>query len=99
MIKETKILKEAVERHRFCDECGTELFWSLACSAAHCQYCKKDLCEKCVGHEENTGGDYRMVYCKNCWELGNDYRPKIEQLENEIDKLYEEWQNKCKSKQ
>lgn len=89
MIKETKILKESIERHKFCDVCGTE------CGKAYCQYCKKDLCNDCVGHEED-GGDYRIVYCKKCWDLGNEYRPKIEQLEIEIDKLYIEWQNKCK---
>jgi hypothetical protein len=36
------------------------------------------------------------VYCKKCWELGNEYRPLIEQHENEVDKLYDEWKNKCK---
>jgi hypothetical protein len=98
MIKETKITKEVIvsEKHRYCDDCEKELHWSLACSAAHCQYCNKDLCEECIGYEEETDGDYRMVYCKNCWELGNEYRPKIEQYEIEIHKLYTEWQDKCK---
>ena len=98
MIKETKTLKETTERHRYCDDCGKELHWTLACCAAHCQYCKKDLCEKCIGYEESTGGDYRIVYCKTCWELGNDYRPIIEQHEEEVHRLYTEWQNKCKNK-
>ena len=97
MIKETKTLKETVEKHRYCDECGVELHWSLSCSRATCEYCGKDLCNKCVGHEKYDTGDYRTVYCKTCWELGNDYRPLIEQHENEVDKLYEEWQNKCKN--
>ena len=96
MIKETKILKEGVERHKFCDICGTEMRLGLACCKAYCQYCRKDLCEKCIGHEESTSGDYRMVYCEKCWELGNEYRPSIEQHENEISRLYDEWQSKCK---
>ena len=98
MIKETIKLAETKERHKYCDDCGVEIRIGLACSKAYCQYCKKDLCEKCIGHEEETGGDYRIVYCKTCWELGNEYRPIIEQHENEVDKLYAEWQNKCKNK-
>ena len=98
MIKETEITKEVTvsEKHRYCDDCGKELHWSLACCSARCEYCKKDLCEKCIGYEENTGGDYRIVYCAECWKIGDEYRPIIEQHEIEIDKLYTEWQDKCK---
>ncbi len=98
MIKEEKTIKEVIVKRRYCDVCGKELRWTLACSAAHCEYCKKDLCESCIGNEEDTSGDYRIVWCKTCWDLGNDYRPKIEKLHKEIDKLYEEWQNKCLNK-
>jgi len=75
MIKETKILKETIETHK---------------------YCGKDLCEKCIAYEEPVMGDYRTVYCKRCWDIGNDYRPKIEYFEKEEDKLYDEWITKCK---
>ncbi|MFA5152767.1 MAG: hypothetical protein WC554_09425 [Clostridia bacterium] len=98
MIKETKILKEDFVLHKFCDVCGDEIRIGLACSVARCKYCKKDLCEKCIGYEENTGGDYRIVYCKDCWNKGENYRPLIEQHENEIDILYEQWRNECKQK-
>jgi len=98
MIKENKILKETTERHKFCDVCGKEISIGLACSAAHCEYCKKDLCEECIGHEEDTWGDYRQVYCKQCWEIGNYYRPLIEKIEKELDQLYQDWQNECKQK-
>jgi hypothetical protein len=54
MIKEDKILKETAVTHRYCDECEKELHWGLACSKAQCEYCGKDLCEKCIGHEEST---------------------------------------------
>ena len=96
MIKE--ITKEVTftEKHRYCDECGKEIKRTMACSHAECKYCGKDLCDKCVSYEENTMGDYRVVYCKTCWELGNDYRLIIEQHEKEIDRLYNKWQNKCK---
>jgi len=96
MIKETKTLKETTERHKYCDDCGTEIRIGLACSKAVCEYCKKDLCNKCIGHESDSWGDYRVVYCKTCWELGNEYRPIIEQKENEIEKLYDQWKSLCK---
>jgi len=97
MIQETKIMKESSVYKKFCDVCGTEIRIGLACSKAVCSYCKKDLCNKCVEHEESSFGDYRgPLWCKQCWEIGDEYRPKIEQLGIERDKLYEEWQAKCK---
>jgi len=98
MIKKTKILQEAVETHKFCDVCNTEIRIGLLCSKAQCGYCKKDLCEGCIGHEESSWGDYRgQIWCKRCWELGNEYRPKIEVLQRNIEGMYLEWQMKCKS--
>lgn len=96
MIKENKVLKEVVERYKFCDNCGIEIRIGLACSVAKCGYCKKDLCEVCIGHEESSWSDYRgEIWCKQCWEFGNEYRPKIELLEKQIEELYEEWQKLC----
>lgn len=95
MIRETKIQKEVVERHRFCDVCGTEIALGLACSSARCMYCRKDLCEKCIGHEDPVFGDYRDVFCKKCWDAGEQYRPIIEELRLKIEELYKEWQKKC----
>lgn len=96
MIKEEKKLVETTVKRRYCDDCGKELY-GLSCCRAECEYCHKDLCEKCIGNEEGTSGDYRIVYCKTCWELGNEYRPLIEQHDNEIEKLYNEWRTKCKN--
>ena len=97
MITETKTLKPHTERHKFCDICGSEIKIGLACSKAICEYCGKDLCDRCIGYEENTGGDYRIVYCKECWEKGDMYRPLIEKHELEIAKIYTEWQSLCKN--
>jgi len=97
MIKEEKILAEKIERHKYCDVCGKEIHIGLAGSRANCEYCGKDLCDKCIGYEENTMGDYRKVYCKKCWTIGKKYKPIIEQHENEIDRLYAEWQYKCRN--
>jgi len=96
MIKEYTTLKETTIRKKYCDECETEIKPGLACWKAVCEYCGKDLCDKCVGHEDYSGGDYRIVYCKTCWDIGKSYRPTIEKLHNEIDNLYEEWQTLCK---
>lgn len=96
MIKTIKVMKEDVKHQKFCDDCGVEVRIGLACSKARCSYCGKDLCEKCIGYEEYSCGDYRgQIWCKSCWELGNSYRPKIESLHKEIENLYEEWQKKC----
>ena len=96
MIKEKTILKEHTVRQKYCDVCETQIPKGLACWRAHCEYCGKDLCDKCIGHEEETGGDYRIVYCKTCWEIGDEYRPLILELDIKISNLYKEWQTKCK---
>ena len=91
-----KVKKEVMEPHRYCDVCGEEINIELVCNTARCMYCGKDLCEKCIGQEENTYNDSRIVYCENCWKLGEQYRPRIEKLQDEITRLYKEWQDKCK---
>jgi hypothetical protein len=96
MIKKIKKRTTVEESHKYCDDCGIEIERGLRCNVAACEYCGKDLCDACIDHETSTFGDYRTVYCKKCWELGNDYRPRIEELSNEKDRLYEEWRSKCK---
>jgi hypothetical protein len=97
MIKKETIIQEKIINHKFCDDCGSEIEIGMACSVARCEICGKDLCNKCLGHEDHSDGDYRTVYCKNCWTIGESYRTKIEYLENEIEKLYDEWHKKCKN--
>lgn len=79
----------------YCDDCGIQLHRNMACSVAKCEICGKDLCDKCVGHEDQDTGDYRTVYCSSCWNIGKPYRDKIKILESEIDQLNDEWINKC----
>jgi hypothetical protein len=95
MIKETKTTKEVITTNKYCDVCGDEIIRGMACSVAKCEKCGKDLCNKCVGKENNTMGDYREVYCKVCWEIGEPYRQAIQEHEDTIDKLNEEWSKKC----
>jgi hypothetical protein len=92
MIKEIKVMKEYTERQKFCDCCNEVITYNLR----KCVICNKDLCPKCVEHEENDGGDYYDYYCKNCWTIGEHYRERIEHLEDKIEELSKEWHSKCK---
>lgn len=96
MIKKNVIMKEVPEYQKFCDGCGILIQIGMACSKAKCEYCGKDLCEKCIGHEAPTFGDHREVYCKSCWSIGDKYRDKIAELEAQIESLYGEWMNDIK---
>ena len=96
MIKEVKKQKEVIERHKYCDVCGAKISIELSCGKAKCEYCEKDLCDECVGHEESNSGDYRIVYCAKCWDIGKEYRPIIKQHEDKVDQLYDKWRDKCK---
>lgn len=95
MIKKIIKTEEVSYNEKYCDVCGTNIKMSMACTSARCEICGKDLCEKCIGHEENTMGDYREVYCKQCWDLGKEFNKKIEELENEIENLTKTWHKLC----
>ena len=96
MFKEVKVSREFIEHHKFCDVCGSEIKTKLKCSSAHCQICGKDLCENCIGTEKDTMGDYREVWCVNCWTIGEKYRPAIKELDAKCKKLYDDWYAECK---
>lgn len=96
MIKKVITTQKITINHKYCDDCETEIRIGMACNIAICEKCGKDLCDKCIGHEDYTTGDYRIVYCKNCWTIGEPYLQKIKILEDEIEKLYDEWNNECK---
>jgi hypothetical protein len=95
MIKKIKKTKEIIIKKKYCDVCNTEIKIGMACSVAKCEICGKDLCNKCIKYEIDTMGDYREVYCKKCWELGSEYRLKIDNLEEQIENLTKEWHQKC----
>jgi hypothetical protein len=96
MIKEEITTQEVTIKYKYCDDCKIEIKRSMTCSVAKCEICGKDLCDKCVGHEDYRTGDYRTVYCEKCWSIGETYRQKIEELELKIEDLNDEWINKCK---
>jgi len=95
VFKLIKIKREMTGQHKFCDSCGIEISIGLACSAARCQICRKDLCENCIETEKGTSGSYREVWCKVCWRIGEKYRPEIKEFEAEVEKLYNAWYKEC----
>ena len=96
MIKEVKVQTVTTEYHRFCDDCGTEIRTGLGFRVAKCMCCKKELCWECIAYEDSNPSTHRIVYCKNCWNIGKEYRSTIEELSSKIQDLYKEWQDKCK---
>jgi hypothetical protein len=90
MIKKITTTKEIVENHKYCDVCEAEIRIGLACSKATCEYCGKDLCDKCIAFEDYTWWDGREVYCEKCNNLRLEYTPKILELQSKIDQLEEE---------
>ena len=91
MIKQEQITEVKTISKLFCDDCHTEMRYRRTCVC-----CKKDMCEKCVGHEHNDGGDYSDYYCWTCWNIGEPYRDKIKELEEQIETLNDEWLSKCR---
>ena len=89
MIKETKKLVEKTIKKTFCDVCGDICNWSMHCERAICVTCGKDLCEKCIDEEINSGGDYRIVYCKSCNDVWKKYQSEIDELEKKQEKIRE----------
>ena len=98
MIKSIEVTKTIKESHKYCDVCGKEIRKDMACCAARCEYCLKDLCDKCVAGEDSSMGDYRIVYCEKCYDIKMQYQPQIDELESQIDKLNDEMMTKCRMK-
>ena len=91
MIKTEQKTQTIDVRKRYCDDCGKFLPSGMACSVARCEYCGKDLCNSCIGHEEHNSSDSREVYCKRCWDIGKPYREEIAELEERVELLYGKW--------
>ena len=97
-MKKEYIIKQEIKKVKvYCDDCSKEISHSLACCVARCMNCGKDLCEKCIAHENNTGGDWREVYCKFCWSVEQEYSAEIAELHKQIDDIRETIYSKCKS--
>ena len=97
MIKEKIVQRKVKIKTHHCDVCEKTLKRDLQCSQAICEYCGKELCNDCVEYETNNTGDYRTVYCKDCWDIVKKYHAIINSLENEIDKLYEKCERETRN--
>lgn len=93
MSKTTKTVLKNVTTYQ-CDICGKN-----ARPRRTCRLCGKTICKSCRYDDYNHCGDYAYIYCKPCWEIGESYRIKIEEIENiadkKIDNLTKEWYAKC----
>lgn len=94
MIKKEEIIDIRIISKVYCDDCGKEIEYGYRRT---CYCCEKDMCDKCLGHEENDAGDYSTYYCLKCWSLGEPYRNKIKELGDQIEQLSDEWLTKCRS--
>ncbi len=65
-------------------------------SVYECKMCKRDLCCTCVYREYEDGGDYSTDYCKECWDLGDEFREWLQEQELEESRRYHDWKDKCK---
>ena len=93
MIKETERTETIIEKHRYCDICEAR-------AKTHCCKCNKDICNKCVAHEDYDWGDHRGdCYCDTCWQKGTPIREKITKLEQQIDELHEQWNRECRNEE
>jgi hypothetical protein len=95
MIKEREVKQTTKIKEKFCDDCGTKLTHRMYCSYAVCEICGVDLCDKCIGHEDNTMGDYRVVYCKYCWTLYEPVKQILIERGKEDDIIIDECKEKC----
>lgn len=91
MIKTKEVIEKIEER--YCDECGKP--------ASHqCHFCFKDLCNwqqnGCAIQDDRDECDRPDYYCKQCWEIGEPYRKKRAELEEEAWKQEEAWKKEAK---
>lgn len=90
MKKEKKVITKQFEYT--CDFCTEPGRYQCIC-------CYKDICYK---HERDDGdGDHPTRFCFKCWEVGESFRKKIEEIKDNVykeeERLEEEWFKKARS--
>jgi len=59
-----------------------------------CYLCGIDICNKHTVFDDRCSGDYPDKYCENCWNIGEKYRKKIQEIEDEAyEKIGQEDEN------
>ncbi len=89
----SKELKEITRTETIftCDICGEKIPREKTCNT-----CKRHICGKCsVADTRDWCDDYPRIHCKECWEIGKEYRDRIinEQAEcdNKIEQFEKDW--------
>ena len=100
MIKETKKTETITRtiKKKYCDVCGASISLGMQCTKAICEGCGRDLCRDCIAKENNSWGDYRVVWCSSCIDVWGKYQPILDKLEKEQDKIGEQARKECKEK-
>lgn len=80
--KKTETREVTVEVHT-CDDCGAES--TSHCYIHTCSICRADVCDSTCSHTE-WDGDFKTVYCKTCWQIGEPYRNAIADRDFERDR-------------
>ena len=88
-MKHTKT-KTIEEEYHICDECNKNE------AESNCPHCWKDICSSCAELDYTYSDDYPDYYCEKCWNLRTPFFKKIEEYEEAIEKLREDWKVKCK---
>lgn len=83
--------KEDIKETYFCDICLEQMVRYRTCA-----YCKQEICDKCIVYDPDDNSDYPNKWCKDCEWVRQQLLPRKKELEAELDKLEDEWGNKCK---
>lgn len=90
--RESKTVKRTV---KVCDICGVvikQIPWN-------CNWCRKEVCGKCIHAYYKGSGDYRRwSYCKNCERTNKEYDKEYDALEKEHDTKLEQLEKRLLAK-
>ncbi len=86
----TRTINETITKVT-CDHCGKN-------AKRSCRGCGRDICEKCTVYDDRDHGDYPGTYCIPCWKLGESYRKKQVELNQQIDEMEIAWHEACTTK-
>ncbi len=91
---------EKVETHTetVCDRCGQTGRFSYG-AGGRCGACGRDVCGRCNVPDPDDPGDYPVVWCKQCWDVGAPYRARIaeecEEHDARCEKIRKTWAALC----
>jgi hypothetical protein len=92
MLRKKEVIRKIDESETLCDLCLLEEKENVIgqLSASSCYMCSRHICREHMVFDDRDHGDYPTKYCTHCWEIGIDYRNKMEEIEDESDSKIEE---------